>query len=210
MTDEDRPDDLLCKMWDMSQENARHFNDILMRIRGFAILLTGAFFSGFFAVEDRLAGGFAGVIGAGLSFIWFMFYFLDRFYYHVLLQATIDYAQEIEERLFGPDQLPRLSKFVRQRNRQMKLGWVTSGAEKVALFYGVPMVLGIGYATLRLYDFILTNHTMLSGRIATIIAGGIAAFVSVAVVIAMVAVEKAAKRQSESWEDPKRHATDLD
>lgn len=87
-------------MWKTSVDVQKHFNDIGWRIRGLA--LTVATFSlgaaGIAAKDGTRFGPIS--LGATILLIglilWYAFYYVDRYWYHVLLKATVRGGTEFE------------------------------------------------------------------------------------------------------------------
>lgn len=129
--------------WQTSQANARHFNELLTKIRSLAIFLMAAAISSIFALENREVV-VIGVVSFLMAIMWFTFYLLDRWYYHILLEATIQWAGEIEDEVFKDHVHGGLSKHVKKRNEQAGLLKAKTGGQKVAIFYAIPLFLSIG------------------------------------------------------------------
>lgn len=90
-------------MWKQAVGVQMHFNDIAWRIRGLA--LTVATFAlgaaGVAAKDGTRVGWFslgALVIMIGLL-LWYAFYFVDRFWYHPLLKASVAHGTKIEDEI---------------------------------------------------------------------------------------------------------------
>jgi hypothetical protein len=87
-------------MWKKSVDVQQHFNDIEWRIRGLALTVaTFAIGAAGVAAKDgtKVAGVSLGtlVVLVGLI-LWYAFYFVDRVWYHPLLQAAVDHGMQIE------------------------------------------------------------------------------------------------------------------
>jgi hypothetical protein len=84
----------------------QHFNDLEMRVRNFAITVVGALIAAVgFTYQQSLQTPLLGhrfPTGVGLIvaafFAWASFFFMDRFWYHVLLKGAVDHTTEIEAR----------------------------------------------------------------------------------------------------------------
>lgn len=90
-------------MWKKSVDVQQHFNDIEWRIRGLA--LTVATFAlgaaGVSAKEGTKVGPLSlgsAVMLTGLM-LWYAFYFVDRFWYHPLLMASVKHGTVIEDEI---------------------------------------------------------------------------------------------------------------
>jgi pyruvate/2-oxoglutarate dehydrogenase complex dihydrolipoamide acyltransferase (E2) component len=95
------------EVWKKIVDVQQHFNDLELRIRNFAMIVTGAFLGlGGYAIKD---GGAIGVLGAHLSVAGLVvlsavlplaaFYFMDRFWYHRLLDGAVEAGVEAEQEL---------------------------------------------------------------------------------------------------------------
>lgn len=87
------------EMWKQTVTVQQHFNDIEWRIRGLA--LTAATFAiGAAAVATKDGKTFAAgtVLAIGLL-LWYAFYFVDRYWYHPLLKASVDQGHKLEAEL---------------------------------------------------------------------------------------------------------------
>ena len=96
MTDPDAPPPRAAgqiEIWKKIVDVQQHFNDLELRIRNFALIVTGAFLGlGGYAIRDGgiiNAFGFevsvAGLVVLSAIFPLFAFYFMDRLWYHRLL-----------------------------------------------------------------------------------------------------------------------------
>lgn len=95
------------EIWKKIVDVQQHFNDLELRIRNFALIVTGAFLGlGGYALKD---GGFANVgghqissavliVGASLLPL-FAFYLMDRLWYHRLLEGSVKAGAEAESKL---------------------------------------------------------------------------------------------------------------
>lgn len=87
-------------MWKASVEVQKHFNDIEWRIRGLA--LTAATFAlGAAGVAAKDGTRFGPVsLGAAILLLglllWYAFYYVDRYWYHVLLKAAVHEGSKFE------------------------------------------------------------------------------------------------------------------
>ena len=90
---------LYVEMWKQTVTVQQHFNDIEWRIRGLA--LTAATFSvgaaGLSVNNDHPLTG-AVIVGVGLV-LWYAFYFVDLYWYHPLLKASVDQAHVVEDKI---------------------------------------------------------------------------------------------------------------
>lgn len=103
------PDMLKLKVeaWKQTIATQQHFNDLEMRIRNFAITITGALLSfAAFALKEGYSvelGSFRIPGPSVLMFIatglWFAFYLTDRFWYHRLLVGAVKHGLAIEKSL---------------------------------------------------------------------------------------------------------------
>ena len=95
------------EIWKKIVDVQQHFNDLELRIRNFALVVTGAFLGlGGYAIKD---GGIINVFGIEVSiaglvvfsalFPLFAFYFMDRLWYHRLLDGSVKAGIEAETAL---------------------------------------------------------------------------------------------------------------
>jgi hypothetical protein len=105
----------IIEIWKTVVEVQQHFNDIGMKIRGLFITIVVAIAAAQgFLLEKRLFFSIGPVqtlfvtvmpfIGAVATYL---FYFMDRFWYHRLLQGAVSQARFIEEKY--KEELPELS-----------------------------------------------------------------------------------------------------
>lgn len=99
-------------IWKQIVDVQMHFNDMLMRTRNYALTLLLASLGAAGVALERapsIAGSGWSVAGLSLASILllsgivglFAFYFLDRFYYHPLLVASVAKATELEQWIFA-------------------------------------------------------------------------------------------------------------
>jgi len=95
------------EIWKKIVDVQQHFNDLELRIRNFALIVTGAFLGlGGYAIKD---GGIISAFGwevsiAGIVVIsaivpLLAFYFMDRLWYHRLLDGSVQAGIEVETAL---------------------------------------------------------------------------------------------------------------
>jgi hypothetical protein len=95
------------EIWKKIVDVQQHFNDLELRIRNFALIVTGAFLGlGGYAIKD---GGMINALGAQVSVAGLVvlsavlpliaFYFMDRLWYHRLLDGAVAAGVEAEEAL---------------------------------------------------------------------------------------------------------------
>jgi len=98
MTEKERAT-LYVEMWKQTVTVQQHFNDIEWRIRGLA--LTAATFSvgaAGLAVNNNHPFPGAAILGVGLV-LWYAFYFVDRYWYHPLLIASVMQGHQVEAKI---------------------------------------------------------------------------------------------------------------
>ena len=113
MNSEDRKD--IIDIWKTIVDVQRHFNDISMRIRGmFVTILLATFAAIGFLLNKELnleVGNFdvqfATVVPLYGVFVTYLFYFIDRYWYHRLLVGSVKHAIMIEKKY--SKELPELS-----------------------------------------------------------------------------------------------------
>jgi hypothetical protein len=98
MTEKERAT-LYVEMWKQTVTVQQHFNDIEWRIRGLA--LTAATFSvgaAGLAVNNDHPFPAGVILGVGLV-LWYAFYFVDRYWYHPLLVASVKQGHQVEAKI---------------------------------------------------------------------------------------------------------------
>lgn len=95
------------EIWKTIIDTQKHFNDIEMKIKNFAILILSAFIGAigvsfksgytfsFFTLEIPVAS----ILGFGAAIIWGLFYFVDVYWYHPLLRGAVKQGIAIEKQL---------------------------------------------------------------------------------------------------------------
>lgn len=97
------------EIWKKIVDVQQHFNDLELRIRNFALAVSGAFLGlGGYAIKD---GGFTTLLGLEVSvagivvlsaiFPLLAFYFMDRLWYHRLLEGSVAAGIKAETALEG-------------------------------------------------------------------------------------------------------------
>lgn len=94
------------EIWKKCVDVHQHFNDLEMRIRNFALTVVGALIAAVsFTYQQGLQTHiFGAIIPAGLGlvaaafFAWIGFFFMDRYWYHVLLKGAVTHSAKIEKR----------------------------------------------------------------------------------------------------------------
>lgn len=130
--------------WKKTVDVQQHFNDLEMRVRNFAITVVGALIASMsFTYQLGLKSDIFGfsfpagtVLIAAAIFAWAGFYFMDRYWYHVLLKGAVDHAAEIE-RLYG-NEIPaiKLGSTVSKVSGSVKIfGQKMNSTRRLQLFY---------------------------------------------------------------------------
>ena len=102
-------------IWKTIVDVQRHFNDICMRIRSmFVTILLATFAAIGFMLNKELNlqicnfdVQFATVVPLAGIFVTYLFYFIDRYWYHRLLVGSVNHAIEIEKKY--SEELPELA-----------------------------------------------------------------------------------------------------
>ncbi len=91
------------EMWKQSVETQQHFNTIEWQIRGLALTVaTFALGASGLVAKDGISIGkisFGAVVSVAGLVLWYAFYFVDRYWYHPLLKATVDHGSLIEDEI---------------------------------------------------------------------------------------------------------------
>jgi hypothetical protein len=107
IADSDGPSPLAAgqiEIWKKIVDVQQHFNDLELRVRNFALIVTGAFLGlGGYAIKDGgmidafgLEMSVAGVVVFSAIFPLAAFYFMDRLWYHRLLDGAVKAGIEAE------------------------------------------------------------------------------------------------------------------
>ena len=113
MNNEDRK--IVVDIWKTIVEVQRHFNEISMRIRGMFVTALLAIFAAIGYLPEKGLNLEAGDFNVPISvvvpvfgvFITYLFYFIDRYWYHQLLVGSVEHAIMIEEKY--KKEMPELS-----------------------------------------------------------------------------------------------------
>jgi hypothetical protein len=136
------------EIWKKIVDVQQHFNDLELRIRNFALIVTGAFLGlGGYAIKDagivKLLGfevSIAGLVVVSAIFPLAAFYFMDRLWYHRLLDGSVYAGIEAETALKDLGYKVDLGSKIKQHS-PFKL-WLTKktmihSAMKMNLFYAI-------------------------------------------------------------------------
>lgn len=136
------------EIWKKIVDVQQHFNDLELRIRNFALIVTGAFLGlGGYAIKDagvvKLFGlevSIAGLVVVSAIFPLAAFYFMDRLWYHRLLEGSVYAGIEAETELKHLGYKVDLGSKIKEHS-PFKL-WLTRkrmirSATKMDLFYAI-------------------------------------------------------------------------
>ncbi|MFG1433022.1 hypothetical protein V5F44_18570 [Xanthobacter sp. V2C-8] len=135
------------EIWKKIVDVQQHFNDLELRIRNFALIVTGAFLGlGGYAIKDagvvKLLGlevSIAGLVVVSAIFPLAAFYFMDRLWYHRLLEGSVYAGIEAETALKDLGYKVDLGSKIKEHS-PFKL-WLTEkkirSATKMDLFYAM-------------------------------------------------------------------------
>lgn len=136
------------EIWKKIVDVQQHFNDLELRIRNFALIVTGAFLGlGGYAIKDagvvklfRLEVSIAGLVVVSAIFPLAAFYFMDRLWYHRLLDGSVYAGIEAETALKELGYKVDLGSKIKEHS-PFKL-WLTRkkmirSATKMDLFYAI-------------------------------------------------------------------------
>ncbi|WP_395398199.1 hypothetical protein WBP07_27810 [Novosphingobium sp. BL-8A] len=139
------------EIWKKIVDVQQHFNDLELRIRNFALIVTGAFLGlGGYAIKDagvvKLFGlevSIAGLVVVSAIFPLAAFYFMDRLWYHRLLNGSVYAGIEAETALKDLGYKVDLGSKIKEHS-PFKL-WLTEktmvrSAIKMDLFYAILAV----------------------------------------------------------------------
>jgi len=156
-------EELILSAWIKIVETQMHFNDMVMKVRNLAITLVLAVFgAAAYSIQTPIFLNAHGreihvaffIICFGLAG-WVALWIIDVSHFHKLLRGAVEYGMELEREYKGD---PTLGKILGMTTRITEhsrkwFGRDTSAAKKVAVFYLVVFLSGIGflYAT---FDYI--------------------------------------------------------
>jgi hypothetical protein len=152
-------------MWKKSVDVQQHFNDIEWRIRGLALTVaTFAIGAAGVAAKDGTKVGQVSlgtlVLLVGLI-LWYAFYFVDRVWYHPLLQAAVAHGIQIENEIRkhlpqagmtatikarSPQSVGKIVRFVSRRttmHSEGKLNWFYGVGTAAFLTSAVALQIGV-------------------------------------------------------------------
>ena len=95
--DQDQKLELMYRAWDKTVDVQKHFNDLQMKVRSFAIAVVGAFIGGaglaikndiFVHMFGREFSAASLIVGSVIP-IWLVFYLMDRYWYHNFLTGSV-------------------------------------------------------------------------------------------------------------------------
>ena len=129
-------------VWEKAIDLQMHFNEMCMNLRRTAMSTLGALLATS-AIAFRFGGQILisgksvsiAIIFLGIAFfVWMSFYFMDRYWYHALLRATVSYAEGLSDPAHkaGLTVSLDMSAQIRQANHK---SLNMSGAGKINLFY---------------------------------------------------------------------------
>jgi hypothetical protein len=136
------------EIWKKIVDVQQHFNDLELRIRNFALIVTGAFLGlGGYAIKDagvvKLVGlevSIAGLVVVSAIFPLAAFYFMDRLWYHRLLDGSVYAGIEAETALKDLGYKVDLGSMIKQHS-PFKLvltkDKMIRSATKMDLFYAI-------------------------------------------------------------------------
>lgn len=136
------------EIWKKIVDVQQHFNDLELRIRNFALIVTGAFLGlGGYAIKDAgvvtlfgLEVSIAGLVVVSAIFPLAAFYFMDRLWYHRLLDGSVYAGIEAETALKDLGYKVDLGSKIKEHS-PFKM-WLTKkkmirSATKMDLFYAI-------------------------------------------------------------------------
>ena len=135
------------EIWKKIVDVQQHFNDLELRIRNFALVVTGAFLGlGGYAIKDGgiitvfgLEMSVAGLVVVSAIFPLLAFYFMDRLWYHRLLDGSVMAGIEAERILNDLGYKVNLGSEIKNKSpfTMWVLGKRIHSKTKMDFFYGV-------------------------------------------------------------------------
>jgi hypothetical protein len=100
-------EEMLLEVWKTTVDVQKHFNELELRIRNFAVTVLAAFLAAAgFSVKESLQLdvwgreiSLTGLVLLSGTFVWLAFYGMDRFWYHRLLKGAVDHGRTVEAAL---------------------------------------------------------------------------------------------------------------
>jgi hypothetical protein len=140
------PEEIKMSAWNKSIDVQMHFNNIELQIRNYALTLFTAVIAGIgyllkekidivvldFLVPSSAAAAFIGMI------IMCTFYFMDKYWYHVLLKGSVLHAMAIEQMMSDPSL--RITSAIGMNSKVKLMGWNLESNTKYYFFY-YPLIL---------------------------------------------------------------------
>jgi len=136
-------------IWKKTIDVQQHFNDLELRIRNYAVTVLAALFGvTAFAFKEHLELSLIGIytsaaVGVLLAGVigWSAFYFMDRLWYHRLLQGAVDHGVSIEKRI--QKVLPEipLTDSIGRASPLSLFGLKIHSKHKIDIFYGLGLCL---------------------------------------------------------------------
>ncbi|TBO42248.1 hypothetical protein [Pedobacter kyonggii] len=134
------------QVWDKSIDVQMHFNNIELQIRNYALTLFTAIIAGIgYLLKEKINIIVMGYIfpssaAAALIGIVIMcaFYFMDKYWYHLLLQGSVKHALAIETIITDP--ALKLTSAIGASSKVKLLGWDIDSSRKYYFFY-YPLIL---------------------------------------------------------------------
>ena len=137
------------EVWRVTIDVQKHFNDLSMRVRNFAITVLGALLAAAgYALKDgttvtllnRSFSVTAWILSAALI-CWFAFYFMDLHWYHRLLRGAVKHGKQVELGL--ESQIPNIG--LTHTIAAASPVYGLSALQRLAIFYGlIGSVLVVG------------------------------------------------------------------
>lgn len=133
------------QIWEQVIDVQKHFNDLEMKIRNYAILIISAFMSAIgLSLKLSFVQNFIGYTLPTAAFIaiaatisWLLFYFMDVFWYHPLLIGAVKHGSSIEKEI--EKYLPSISltSTISRESSRNKFMWYFNlrSTHKAHLFY---------------------------------------------------------------------------
>ncbi|MBX9721753.1 MAG: HAD hydrolase-like protein [Candidatus Obscuribacterales bacterium] len=134
------------EIWKKCVDVHQHFNDLEMRIRNFALTVVGALIAAVsFTYQQGLQTHiFGAAIPAGLGlvgaafFAWLGFFFMDRYWYHVLLKGAVMHSAKIEKRYAASIPEIGLGMTISEASGNVKIfGMKMNSDRRLEVFYSV-------------------------------------------------------------------------
>lgn len=131
------------EIWKTIIDTQKHFNDLEMKVRNYAILILSAFIgaigvsfnSGYKIIAFSSEIQVATILSFAAAFVWSLFYFMDVIWYHPLLIGAVKKGRELENELTKDFPNINLTEKIGNESPKKFLFMTLHSTQKAHLFY---------------------------------------------------------------------------